>query len=155
MTRNLVATIGLLFLVISCAYGQQSAHDSTQKQEHPPVAATKESSENVIVVPAGTEFRVDVDQHKMVLPVRVGFDTAIPALSEVTVQTNRTYINVPTSYQGPSVTSYTDYVDNATVVAVTVNGKTYDLQTNQAALAKGGTNNEVSFILSKPVTISR
>lgn len=127
----------------------------THRQERPAVTILQESSDDVIIVPAGTELRVDVDQHKMVLPVRVGFDTAIPALSEVTVQTNRTYIDVPTSYQSASVTSYADYVDNATVVAVTVSGKTYDLQTNQVALAKGGTNNEVSFILSKPVTISR
>jgi len=87
--------------------------------------------------------------------VRVGFDTAIPALSEVTVQTNRTYINTPVSYSGASVTSYVDYVDYATVTAVTVSGKTYELQTNQVALAKGGTNNEVIFVMSKAVTISR
>lgn len=144
-------------LALSCAYGQQSPmqESGTHSQERPAVTIPRESSDDVIIVPAGTELRVDVDQHKMVLPVRVGFDTAIPALSEVTVQTNRTYIDVPTSYQGASVTSYADYVDNATVVAVTVSGKRYDLQTNQVALAKGGTNNEVSFILSKPVTISR
>jgi hypothetical protein len=155
MTTNLAARIGLLFLAISCAHGQQSPQASTQNQEHPAVAAAKESSEDVIIVPAGAELRVDVDQHKMVLPVRVGFDTAIPALSEVAVQTIRTYVNVPTSYQGASVTSYTDYVDDASVTAVTVNGKTYELQTNQVALAKHGTNNEVIFITSKPVTISR
>jgi hypothetical protein len=155
MANNIVTRIGFLLLTVSCAYGQQSLPSEAHVQERQAITAAKESSEDVIVVPAGAELRVDVDQHKMVLPVRVGFDTAIPALSEVTVQTDRTYINTPVSYSGASVTSYVDYVDYATVTAVTVSGKTYELQTNQVALAKGGTNNEVIFVMSKAVTISR
>ncbi len=153
--KNLVATIGFLILAIVCGRGQQGQPSDTHQQERAPATIPKESSVDVIVVPAGTELRVDVDQHKMVLPVRVGFDTAIPALSEVVVQTNRANINTPISYQGASVTSYVDYVDYATVTAIAVNGRTYEVRTNQVALAKGGTNNEVIFALSKPLTISR
>lgn len=55
----------------------------------------KDSRPDVIVVPARTELRVDIGQRKTVAPVRVGFATPIPALSQVTVEETRSYVGVP------------------------------------------------------------
>lgn len=116
----------------------------------------KDSRPDVIVVPAGTELKVDVDQHKTVVPVRVGFATPIPALSQVTVEATRSYVGMPdfssTSY--PAL-AYVDYVEYATVTAITVAGNTYEVQTNSVTLQKGGTNSEVTFILAAPLKILR
>lgn len=60
----------------------------------------KDSRPDVIVVPAGTELKVDIGDHKTVIPVRVGFATPIPALSQVTVQVTRTSVAIPYSYGG-------------------------------------------------------
>jgi len=111
-----------------------------------------DSAPDTIVVPAGTELRVDVNQHKVVVPVRVGFATPIPALSQVAVQVSRTPLN--TGYS-PTGTPYVDYAEYATVTAVTVAGKTYELQTDSVPLLKGATNSELTFTLAGPVPVLR
>jgi len=112
----------------------------------------KESVPDTIIVPAGTELRVDIHNHKVVLPVRVGFATPIPALSRVTVQVIRTYVNTAYSLNGMP---YVDYVEYATVTAVTVGATTYDVETDTVPLLQGGTNSELIFILGKPVAVLR
>lgn len=139
--------LGVIAPVRLCAQ-EASVPDGTALEE-------KVSATDAIVVPAGTEIKVDVDQHKTIVPVRVGFTTAIPALSQVTVNVNRLYVNVPISYQGPEVSSYTDYEDNATLTAITVAGKNYEVQARPIRLSKGGTNNEVTFVLDAPLSILR
>lgn len=136
------------------AKSQTAAGDD--KAAHPPVRAAldrpKDTTPDVITVPAGTELRVDIYKHKTVVPVRVGFATPIPALSDVTVQVVRTYVNTTYSYRGMS---YVDFVENATVTAITVAGTTYEVQSNTVPLMKGGTNSEVTFILGGPVNVLR
>ena len=118
----------------------------------------KDSRPDVIVIPAGTEIKVDIGEHKTVVPVRVGFATPIPALSQVTVQVMRSYVDIPYFYTGapydtgiPNV----DYIEYATLTAVTVQGKTYQVQTDSLPLFRGGTNSEVTFTLGRPVEILR
>jgi hypothetical protein len=127
-----------------------------EKAVHLPVRSAldrpKDTTPDVIIVPAGTELKVDIYKHKTVVPVRVGFATPIPALSQVTVQVSRTYINTAYSYNGMP---YVDNVEYATVTAVTVAGTTYEVQTDTVPLMKGGTNSEVTFILGGPVNVLR
>jgi hypothetical protein len=116
----------------------------------------KDSAPDVIVVPAGTELRVDIGDRKIVVPVRVGFSTPIPALSKVTVLV--THASVAVAY--PDAANYSgianvDYAEYATVTAVTVDGKTYELDTDSVPLFISGTNSEVTFTLSGPVEILR
>lgn len=116
----------------------------------------KDSTVDVIVVPAGTELKVDVDDHKTVVPVRVGFATPIPALSQVTVQVTRSYVPVSRIdmpyYSGIANVDYSEY---ATVTAVTVNGRTYQVETDSVPLFISGTNSDVTFTLSGPLAILR
>jgi hypothetical protein len=112
----------------------------------------QDSAPDMIVVPAGTELRVDIHQHKVVVPVRVGFATPIPALSQVAVEVSRTYVNTP--YSATAV-PYVDYVEYATVTAVTVEGRTYEVQSDSIPLLKGWTNSEVTFTLAGPVAVLR
>lgn len=77
---------------------------------------------------------MDVAERKVIVPVRAGFATAIPALSNVTVQWTREYING--DYSGGNF-QYTDYVDYARITGVTIEGTTYDVQTNSVPLLKG------------------
>jgi hypothetical protein len=124
------------------------------EQPHSPsvLDRPKDSVSDTIVVPAGTQLRVDIHDHKIVVPVRVGFVTPIPALSQVTVQLNRTYL---TTTYSPTGTPYADYIEYATVTAVTVSGKTYEVQTDSVPLLKDGTNSELTFILGNPVALLR
>ncbi len=117
----------------------------------------KDSTADVIIVPAGTELTVDLDSHKTVVPVRVGFATPIPALSQVTVEVSRTSFAIPyfdagTPYAGIPYASYAEY---ATITAVTVAGRTYPVQTDSMPLQIGGTNSELTFTLGGPVEILR
>jgi hypothetical protein len=116
----------------------------------------KDSSPDVVVVPAGTELKVDLDDHKVVVPVRVGFATPIPALSHVAVKVTRSYVAFPyagvQSYGGIANVGYAEY---ATVTAVTVGAKTYQVETSSVPLFISGANSEVTFTLSGPVEISR
>jgi hypothetical protein len=116
---------------------------------------TKDSAPDLIIVPSGTELKVDVDNGKTIVPVRVGFATPIPALSQVAVQIGRDYAYIPNSFEGTFATSYVDYVEYATITAVTVGDKTYDGQTNSLPLPRGGTNNELTFVLNEPVAVVR
>jgi hypothetical protein len=117
---------------------------------------SKDSTPDVIIVPGGTELKVDIGDHKTVVPVRVGFATPIPALSQVTVEVTRSYVAIPhfdMPYYGGIAN--VDYAEYATVTAVTVNGKTYQVETNSVPLFISGTNNEVTFTLGGPVEILR
>lgn len=118
----------------------------------------KDSRPDVIVVPAGTELKVDIGEHKTVIPVRVGFATPIPALSQVTVEVTPSYFAIPYSNGGASYyadTPNVGYIEYATLTAITVEDKTYQLQTNSLPLSVGGTNSEVTFILGLPLKILR
>jgi hypothetical protein len=118
----------------------------------------KDPSPDGIVIPAGTELKVNIGQHKTVVPVRVGFATPIPALSQVTVQVTRSYVVLP--YPNAGGPTYTpnpnvDYTEFATITAVSVDGKAYQMRTDSVPLWRGGTNSEVTFVLSEPLKILR
>ena len=118
----------------------------------------KGASPDVIVIPAGTELKIDVSQHKTVAPVRVGFATPIPALSQVTVQLTRSYVSL--LFPSLSYPSYTpnpnvDYTEYATITAVNVEGKTYQMQTDSVPLWRGGTNSDVTFVLTEALEMLR
>ena len=117
----------------------------------------KDSTADVIIVPAGTELKVDIGAHKTVVPVRVGFATPIPALSQVTVEVSRTFFDIPYSYAGVPYSGmpYVNYAEYATITAVTVAGKTYQVQTDSLPLQIGGTNSELTFTLGGPVEVLR
>jgi hypothetical protein len=48
-----------------------------------------------------------------------------------------------------------DYSEYATITAVTVGGKTYQVETNSVPIFLGGTNSEMTFTLSVPLAILR
>jgi hypothetical protein len=125
----------------------------------PPVGSVldraKDSRPDVIVVPAGTEVKVNIGEHKTIAPIRVGFSTPIPALSQVTVQVTRSYVDVPYSYSGAPNGAYVDYVEYATLTAVTVAGKTYQVETDSLPIINGGTDSELTFTLGGPVEVLR
>ncbi len=137
----------------------EPARKQGTQSEHAPVRPIldrpEDSTPDVIVVPAGTELKVDLDAGKTVVPVRVGFATPIPALSPVSVQVSQSAVNVPYLFNGTFTTSYVDYTEYATVTAVTVGGKTYEIQTDTLPLLQGGTNSELRFVLAGPVSIER
>jgi hypothetical protein len=115
----------------------------------------KDSRRDVIIVPVGTELKVDIDQHKTIVPVRVGFATPIPALSQVTVEITRSFVGLPYLYAGSPYTDVPFYIEYATLTAVTVAGKTYPVLTDSLPLSSAGTNSEVRFTLGGPVKIQR
>lgn len=112
----------------------------------------KDANPDEIIVPAGSEIRVDVYERKIVNPVRVGFSTPIPALSRVAVRVDRSY--VPSAYSANG-SSYLDYVDYATLKAVTIGDMEYALQAEPQPLLPGATNRDVTFVLSAPLRIPR
>jgi hypothetical protein len=130
----------------------QQANPSESPRSRSVFDRPKEAVPDTIVVPAGAELRVDIHQHKVVVPVRVGFATPIPALSEVTVQVTRVYVSSAYSLNGMP---FVDYVEYATITAVTVNGTTYQVQTDSVPLLRGGANSELTFVLGGPVAVLR
>ena len=120
------------------------------------------------IVPAGTEIRVDVVEGKVIVPVRVGFATPIPALSKVAVQVNRVYapayLDANGVRQDGGNASYAEY---GVLTAVTVDGVTYPVQSNSVPLASAGSMavtldnsaassvHDVKFVLSASLSIAR
>ena len=116
---------------------------------------------DVIVVPAGTEIRVDIVDGKVTVPVRVGFATPIPALSKAAVQMNPVYYY--TGY-GNYGTGPVAFIENAVLTAVTVRGVTYAVQANTLQVDSVGvvrgtmaasSSRDAVFVLSAPVAIER
>lgn len=121
-----------------------------------------------IIVPAGTEIRVDLVDSKVLVPVRVGFATPIPALSKVAVKINRVY---PPAYvesgSTPQLSVPARYAEYGEITAVTIDGKTYPVQTDSVPLASPGSSavtldnsigssvHDVKFVLSAPLAIAR
>jgi len=106
----------------------------------------KDNAPDVIVVPAGTKIQVDIIDGKVTVPVRVGWATPIPASSKVTVEVSVPY----------SPVYYGRYYDNlysaevAQLTAVTLDGTTYELQTDQISVLLGS---EATFTLLADLTL--
>ncbi len=121
-----------------------------------------------IVVPAGTEIRVDIAEGKVAVPVRVGFSTPIPALSKVSVKIDRVYAPAVYDANGNVLNnSNTRYAEYGVLTGVTVNGVTYKVETDSVPLATPGSGavtvdnsmgssvHDVKFVLSAPIEIAR
>ncbi len=98
----------------------------------------KSSESDFILVPAGTQIKVDRTAGKVAWPVRVGFATPIPALSKVTIEDWGQTFDGETYYQILALTS------------VTVDKVTY--KTKAKGYAAGM---EVTFTLEEPLKINR
>jgi hypothetical protein len=113
----------------------QSALDRPKDKE-------AEEADDVLVVLAGTQVKVDVSEAKVVVPVRVGFSTAIPALSKATVLISGRYYDA-------------GYANVAELTAVTVGGSKYNVHTDQIPIPNPGAllPSEVTFTLLDSLTI--
>jgi hypothetical protein len=140
------------------------------EMKNPPASATyrlsvldvpKQTSPDGIVVPAGTQIKVDISEEnpprdvaprtfsgKVTIPVRVGWATAIPALTKVTVEVSTLY------YPGPGRYYSVDYPQAAQLTAVVLDGTSYDVQTDQVPVLAGSAS-EVTFTLLNDVTLNR
>ncbi len=120
-----------------------------------------------MVVPAGTEIRVDIVDCKVALPVRIGFATAIPALSKVSVKINRVYSPGYVDASGTPVNGQSRYAEYGELKSVTIDGKTYKVETDSVPLATPGSSavtpdnstgsspHDVKFVLSAPLSLER
>jgi hypothetical protein len=124
---------------------------------------SKSTLPDFIIVPAGTEIRVDIIDGKVIVPVRVGFATPVPALSQAAVKVNQIYYT-PVSYNvGPGPSLPVSYGESAELTAVTVGGVTYPVQARPVSLtgAALGTMTSLSssrdavFVLTAPLAIER
>lgn len=116
---------------------------------------------DVIVVPAGTEIKVDIVDGKVIVPVRVGFATPIPAQSRVAVQVTPVYYYTGYGNYGSGPVAF---VENAMLTAVTVRGVTYAVQASAVQLDTMGavrgtiatsSSRDAVFVLSAPIAIER
>jgi len=131
------------------AQSQQNSSSEKPKTSTSVLDRVKNKAEDgdFIVIPAGQEIKVDpffpagssptsrVDQGKVIVPVRVGFTTAIPALTKVHLQFT------VTSEDG-SLYRITD---------VEINKKFYKIEIDEAPYAAS----EMRFTLTKPLRIAR
>ena len=121
---------------------------------------------DMIVVPAGTEIRVDMVDGKVTVPVRIGFSTPIPALSKTSVKVDRIY--APSAYDANgNLLNNGRYAEYGVLTAVTVSGVTYKVETDSVPLATPGSSavsadntmgnspHDVKFVLSAPLEIPR
>ena len=107
-----------------------------------PKDSAAEHADDLLIVPEGTQLKIDISEGKVVVPVRVGFATAIPALSKATVRV---------SLQGAG-----DSVSIAELTDVTVEGVRYGVQADLVAVpGPQALPSEVTFTLLKQVSIQR
>jgi hypothetical protein len=147
--RSAVFAAFLFFGFSFTAHSQQNSSSEKPKTSTSVLDRVKNKAEDgdFIVIPAGQEIKVEpvfpvgssptsrVDQGKVVVPVRVGFTTAIPALTKVHLQF--TY----TSEEGSLYR----------ITAVKINKKLYKVDTDEAPYAAS----EMRFTLTKPLRIAR
>ena len=140
-SRAVLTILLVLLFVGSVAYCQQ-------------VRDRKKSDDDILVVPKGTRIQTDIAKSfpdtpatpfeydgKVEIPVRLGFTTAIPAGSRITVRIYATYAE-------------TGYQYAAKLIAVTVDGTSYRIRTDRLPV-EPSTVKEVSFTLLDDLNISR
>jgi hypothetical protein len=116
--------------------------------------APKDNAPDVIVVPAGTRIQVNILDGNVTVPVRVGWATPIPALTKVAVEISVPYYPVYGPYYPGSVPYYNNpySAEVAQLTAVTLDGTSYDLQTDQIPVMAGS---EATFTLLNDLTLKR
>ncbi len=101
-----------------------------------------EKADALLIVPEGTQLMIDISGAKVVVPVRVGFATAIPALSKATVRV--------------SLRSTGDSVYIGELTDVTVEGVRYSVVADQVAVSgPEAIPSEVTFTLLRQISIQR
>ena len=60
-----------------------------------PKDSAAENADDLLIVPEGAQLKIDISEGKVVVPVRVGFATAIPALSKVRYDIQADRVAVP------------------------------------------------------------
>lgn len=125
---------------------------------------TKSNKPDFLIVPAGTEIRVDIVDGKVIVPVRVGFATPIPALSRAEVTINRKYYapyNISYDASGNYPGTYTE---NAELISVTVGAVAYPVKATvvplngsaaQPTMASIPSTRDITFVLTAPLAIRR
>ena len=143
---------GKLIVLVAClvfslpSFSQQSRGDTLPQNV--------QSDSDALVVPKGTQIQTDISRTspgtpatpyeydgKVEIPVRLGFSTAIPVGSKVAVRITDRHVDEGLQFA-------------AELVAVTVQGKSYKVQTDQMPVDPS-TAKEVTFTLLKPLKISR
>jgi len=133
------------------------------RTSRPVTDRTKDTTPDFLIVPVGSEIKVDISeenpdrepvhilQGKVTVPVRIGFATAIPALSKATVQISTQYYDAG---NGESV--QLTYASTAQLTAVTVDGTSYDVESNEVSVGPApGLTEEVTFVLTRALAIKR
>jgi len=126
---------------------------TTDRRPQPVLDRDKDSAPDLQVIPKGAQIHVDFNTKKVVVPVRVGFATPIPAGSPVKLQIARTYLQ---AYPNPDPNirvPLLDYADQVTLVGVTAGGRVYPVQCDVLPLMLGATNSEMVFTLQEPLSI--
>ena len=136
------------------------------KTVHRPVFdRAKTDKPDFIIVPVGTEIRVDIVDGKVVVPVRVGFATPIPALSRASVKVNRGY-SIPSAYNAYDNTANypVPYIETADLTSITVGAVAYPVHATTVPLNSGATQEnkasipsirDATFVLTAPLPIER
>jgi hypothetical protein len=125
----------------------------------------KTNQPDFVIVPAGAEIRVDIVEAKVIVPVRVGFSTPIPALSIAAVKVNQNYY-APVSYNFNSGAGYppVTYGESAELTSVVVRGVSYPVQARPVSLSGGAafgtlptsnSSRDAVFVLTAPLAIQR
>jgi len=150
LSARSAALAAILFFGFSfTAHAQQNNSSEKPKTSTSVLDRVKNKAEDgdFIVIPAGQEIKVDpvfpagstpssrIEHGKVAVPVRVGFTTAIPALTKVHL------LFTDTSEDG-SLYRITD---------VEINKKIYNIETDEAPYAAL----EMRFTLTKPLRIAR
>lgn len=149
---------------------QKGAGDKAQKPATSPRSVLDRpmgERPDPFIVPAGTEIRVDIVEGKVVVPVRVGFATPIPALSKAAVKINRVYPPTYAESGAAQASVPVRYAEYGELTSVTIDGRTYAVQSDSVALGTPGSSvvtpgnslgsspHDVKFVLSVPLAIER
>ena len=105
-------------------------------------SASDDEDSSFIVLPKGTPIQVDWSAKKVVWPVRIGFDTPIPALSKVTLED-----------WGP-IFEYGDYYKLLVLTSVTIGKATYPTKASAHIYSQNAAF-EVNFYPDEELKIPR
>jgi hypothetical protein len=128
------------------------------------IVAKQDSSSDALVVAAGTEIKTSVTlpqqemrtpysiTGKVVTPVRVGFATAIPALSVANIKITPTYVY---SDEGTR-RHHRQLVNLMQLTSIVVGGVVYEVSTAEVSPISRtpGLDSEISFVLQQPLRLA-
>lgn len=103
----------------------------------------KDSADDFIVIPAGTEIRVNLLERTVEAPVRVGFSTPVPASTKVVLHIYGNHRVSPDDTFGLG--------DYASITSLTIGDDNYPVRTNRIPCRMG----QGVFRLSAPLRIKR